>query len=77
MVSTTSIETFLLWLQEQRFTGPVTIHCLDGVPRSAAFGPPKRVDFHAPEPARRGTPHGKGLDKRPPQGADSGPEGKT
>jgi hypothetical protein len=79
MVSTTSVETFLLWLQSQRFTGPVTLHCLDGVPRSAQFGPPSRVDFYdpgpsppAPSPPSRGAPQRKGLDNPPPQDADSG-----
>lgn len=77
MAATTSVETFLLWIREQKLTGPITIHCLDGVPRSAHFGAPNRVDFYDPAPARRGAPHRKGLDTPPPQGADSGQRDST
>lgn len=76
MSATTSLETFLLWVREQRLTGPVTIHCLDGVPRSAHFGAPNRVDFYDPAATQPRTPHRKGLDTPAPQGADSGLENK-
>ena len=74
MVTTSNIETFLLWLADQKYTGPVTIHCLDGIPRNASFGPPSKVSFYAPvapAPPSRETPKRKGLDKTATQDADS------
>jgi hypothetical protein len=69
-ISTNNLETFFLWLQDQKFTGPVTLHCLDGVVREAQFGPPHRVVF-APQTPTRGALREKMLDKASSPAADS------
>ena len=56
-IATTSLSTFLTWLQSQRFTGNVVLHCQGGVVKEAHYGAPNRVMFTAPTDQGRGAPH--------------------
>ena len=55
----TAAEVFRALLQE-KYTGAVVFHCLDGVPKSVEYGRPRRIEIYE-------------LDVDPMEGLDSEP----
>lgn len=74
--ATNSLETLLLWLRTQNFTGAVTLHVRGGVPREATWGSPNRVYFTSGDRSRQGAPPPQALDRDQPAVAVS-PQKKT